>query len=112
MGKPKSSSVKLYGFVSKDAELQYLDNGSPKVTFNMAVNFFNKWKKEEEQKTTSWVKVTVLGDNAEDVVSVAAKGAFILVEGRLTDVGVYKDAPQMYVIADSVSKEQLPSKGD
>lgn len=78
------SQVTLVGNLVRDAELRYTPNGSPVVTFGLAVN--RRWQNKTTQQweeQVSFFDVTCWRDLAENVASTVSKGNRVIVTGRL-----------------------------
>lgn len=72
------------GRVTRDAELKYIgSNNTPMVEIGLCSNRI--WSKDgEKQEEPTFVDITLWGKRAESLAQYLKKGAFILVEGRLT----------------------------
>ena len=71
------------GNVGKEPEFRYNAKGQGQCKFSLAVNRNYKGADGEWKEETEWVNVVVWGDLAERVSTKAAKGAHVLVHGRM-----------------------------
>lgn len=77
------AKVILVGKVGRDAEMRYTPSGQAVTSFSVAVNeFFTK--DNQQQKKTTWFRVSCWGKLAENCNQYVKKGMEVLVEGRLT----------------------------
>lgn len=77
------NKVFLIGRLTRDPELRYLPNGTPKAELRLATSREYKDKNGEKQKDTCYVDVVVWSRQAEIAKQYLAKGRQIFVEGRL-----------------------------
>ncbi len=78
---PSMNKVTVIGYLGKDAEMIYLKNGSPKISFSMATT--EKWKENEEWKEkTEWHNIVFFGDRFE-YIGELKKGNLVLIEGKI-----------------------------
>ncbi|MCW8139205.1 MAG: single-stranded DNA-binding protein [Planctomycetota bacterium] len=77
------NKVFLIGRLTRDPELRYLPNGTPKAELRLATSREWKDKNGEKQKDTCYVDVIVWSRQAEIAKQYLAKGRQIFVEGRL-----------------------------
>jgi single-strand DNA-binding protein len=74
--------VILVGNLGRDPEMRYTPGGQAVCTLSVATN--RTWTRDgEQQKETTWFRVTVWGKQAESVNQFLKKGRQVLVEGRL-----------------------------
>ena len=74
----------LIGNLTKDPEIRYTPQGTPVVTFRLAVN--SKFKSGDEMKQEAlFIDIVVFGKHAEPVGQYLTKGSSALVEGRLQE---------------------------
>lgn len=76
------NKVFLIGRLTRDPELRRSQSGTDIVGFGLAVNRSYK-KNDERQEETTFVDVTVFGNQATTVSEYCVKGKQVLVEGRL-----------------------------
>ncbi len=84
------NTITISGNMGKDPELKEFQSGTKKATFSVAVSEGVKVNNQWETKTT-WVLVEFWGNDAEYINSYGAKGAFIVVTGRLAEDTWEKD---------------------
>lgn len=75
--------VILLGNITRDIELKYLQSGTAVTEIGLAVNDRRKDAGGNWIEETTFVDVTLWGRNAEIVSEYLAKGAPVMVEGRL-----------------------------
>src|ERR1044072_842442 len=76
--------VVLLGNLTRDPEVKYLSSGTGVTEIGLAVNrtWFDQ-KTNERKEETTFVDVTLWGRQAEVAGEYLAKGAPVLIEGRL-----------------------------
>lgn len=67
--------IQLIGRLGKDPEMRFTGKGKAFTKFSVAVSEYND--------QTSWYRVTVWGDRAENCNKYLSKGSMVYVEGRL-----------------------------
>ena len=75
----------LVGNLGQDPELRYLEDGTAVCTISVAVN-----KKRQDDKLTTWYRVSVWRGSAENVCKYLKKGSKVLVEGSNLRVSLYE----------------------
>jgi single-strand DNA-binding protein len=102
-----ANSVHVVGNITRDPELRFTPNGQARATFGLAVN--RRWQNRQTQEweeATSFFDVTCWGDLGDNVSESLAKGARVIVIGRLdqrsweTDNGEKRS--KVEIIADEV----------
>ena len=102
-----ANSVHVVGNITRDPELRFTPTGQARATFGLAVN--RRWQNRQTQEweeATSFFDVTCWGDLGDNVSESLAKGARVLVIGRLeqrsweTDQGEKRS--KVEIIADEV----------
>ena len=102
-----ANSVHVVGNITRDPELRFTPNGQARATFGLAVN--RRWQNRQTQEweeATSFFDVTCWGDLGDNVSESLAKGARVMVIGRLdqrsweTDNGEKRS--KVEIIADEV----------
>ncbi len=89
------SSINIFtiiGNVTKDAELRYTANGTPSVTFKVAVNNVYVDRAGVKHSETDFIPVTTYGKQAENDAKFVKKGSLVAVAGRIRSW--YKSAEQ------------------
>ena len=77
----RMNKVILSGGVTKDAELNFLTNGTPKMMFNLAVE--RSYQKDKNNKKVDFITCELFGKSAENLCQYITKGKQIMVEGEL-----------------------------
>ena len=75
--------VFLIGRLTRDPELRFLPNGTPKAELRLATSREYKDRNGEKQKDTCYVDIVVWSRQAEIAKQYLAKGRQVFVEGRL-----------------------------
>ncbi|MBM4128505.1 MAG: single-stranded DNA-binding protein [Nitrospira sp.] len=78
------NKVVLIGNLTKDPELRYTPQGTPVVSFRLAVNYRYRQVDEVKQETM-FIDNVVFGKQAETCSKYLNKGSSVLVEGRLRE---------------------------
>ena len=95
--------VTLVGRLTRDAELRKTSNGTSVASFTVAVD---NYAKAGEDRTASFIPVTIWDKGADLVAKFTHKGALIAVDGRLNQRSYTgkdgKNVSVLEVIADSV----------
>lgn len=76
------NKIILMGWLGRDPEKRYTQNGTPVASFSLAVDRDFKDKATGE-KVTDWINVTAWRQTAEFVSRYFTKGRLAVVEGRL-----------------------------
>ncbi len=77
------NKIILVGNLGKDPELRYTPQGIAVCSFTMATNEKRKDKTGEPQDITTWFKVTLWRQQAENAAKYLTKGSSVYIEGRL-----------------------------
>ena len=77
----RMNKVILSGGVTKDAELNFLTTGTPKMMFNLAVE--RNYQKDKNNKKVDFITCEMLGKHTENLCQYITKGKQIMVEGEL-----------------------------
>lgn len=78
-----ASPTVFIGNATQDPELKVLANGTPKLSFSVAVNHFWTDQGGEKQEKTSFFNVVAWRGLAEDAARVVEKGIRLVIVGRL-----------------------------
>lgn len=89
------NKVILFGNLGADPELKYAQSGTAILKLSLATNERVK-KGEEWTDHTEWHRVTVFGKRAEGLSKFLAKGAAVMVEGRLRTSKYEKEGQTHY----------------
>ncbi len=111
--------VTLIGFLSRDPESDYTPNGTLRIKFSIPVNRRYTDRNGQDQESTAWYNVSVLGRRADGLMKLIEMGALVkgkqvYVDGRLdprewTDKEG-KNRTSLDVLADNI--ELLGTRGD
>lgn len=78
-----ASPTTIVGNITADPELKFLNNGTPKTEFSVAVSHYWTDSSGEKQEKTSFFDVIAWRYLAEDAARVLQKGVRVVVTGRL-----------------------------
>lgn len=78
-----ASPVTLVGNLTADPKLEFLNNGTAKLTFSIACNHYWTDQSGQKQDKTSYFNIVAWRTLAEDGGNVLGKGAKVVVTGRL-----------------------------
>jgi single-strand DNA-binding protein len=84
------SAITVIGNLTADPQLTFAGNGTPKLAFSVAVNYFWNDADGARQERTSFFNAVVWKQLAEDAAAVLEKGMRVVVTGRLEQRS-YKD---------------------
>ena len=104
------NSVTIVGNITRDPELRFTQNGTARVTFGVAVN--RRWQNRqtsEWEEATSFFNVVGWRDLAENASESLAKGARIIVTGRLEQRSWETDGGDKRSVVEVVADEIGPS---
>jgi single-strand DNA-binding protein len=77
------NKIIIVGNLGKDPDLRYTPQGIAVCSFSMATNEKRKDKTGELQDITTWFKVTLWRQQAENAAKYLTKGSPVYIEGRL-----------------------------
>lgn len=80
---PSVNRITLIGHAGRDAELKYSANGNAVSDFTMAVSDRKRNQAGNWEDKTTWFRVRMFGNTAENVSQYVTKGKTVYVEGRL-----------------------------
>ena len=83
------NKVIISGYVVRDAELNYIGEGVPKMSFCLGVN--RSYQKDKNNKKSDFINFELFGKRAENLCQYVTKGKQILVEGELNIDNYEKD---------------------
>lgn len=77
------NNVQLIGYLGRDPELKYIQNGTPVCDFSIAIT--EKYNSESKGKieNTTWVKIVVWNKLAENCNNFLKKGSLVFVNGKI-----------------------------
>ena len=86
------NSLAAIGNISANAEVKYLANGDPLLSFNFALN-----SGFGEKQVTTWLRCTLFGKRAETLAPMLLKGTKIGITGEITNrKWIDKDGAEKY----------------
>jgi single-strand DNA-binding protein len=77
------NKITIVGNLGRDPELRYTPQGIAVCSFSMATNEKRRDKSGEMQDTTTWFKITLWRQQAENAAKYLTKGSPVYIEGRL-----------------------------
>lgn len=77
------NKITVVGNLGKDPELRYTPQGAAVASFSMATNEKRRDKSGELQDVTTWFKITLWRNQAENAAKYLTKGSPVYIEGRL-----------------------------
>lgn len=77
------NKLTIVGNLGRDPELRYTPQGTAVASFSMASNEKRKDKEGTLQNVTTWFRVTLWGNMAENATKYLTKGRSVYIEGRL-----------------------------
>lgn len=81
---PGVNEVRLVGYLGRDPEVRYTQNGTAVATLNVATTrSFKRQDAKEYEEETEWHRVAVWGKRGEATAKILKKGSLIYVKGRL-----------------------------
>lgn len=104
-----ASPTVLIGNATGDPELKYLNNGTAKLAFSVAVNHF--WTDQEgtKQEKTSFFNIVAWRGLAEDAARVVEKGIRLVITGRLEQRSWEGDDGKKNSIVELIADDIAPS---
>src|SRR5258706_12852436 len=102
----------IVGNLGKDPDLRYTPQGKAVANFSLATNEKRKDKSGEMVDITTWFKITVWGNQAENAAKYLYKGSPIYIQGRLQiEEWTDRDNNNRYTLAVNASDMQFISAG-
>ena len=77
------NKITIVGNIGKDSDLRYTPQGVAVCSFTMATNEKRRDKSGELQDATTWFKITLWRQQAENAAKYLTKGSSVYIEGRL-----------------------------
>ncbi len=77
------NKIIIVGNLGRDPELRYTPQGIAVCSFTMATNEKRRDKSGELQDVTTWFKITLWRQQAENAAKYLTKGSAVYIEGRL-----------------------------
>lgn len=107
------NKIILVGNLGKDPELRYTPQGDAVCSFSVATNERKKDKSGEFQDVTTWFKVTLWRNQAENAAKYLAKGRQVYIEGRLQiEEWTDRDGKERYSLAVQATDMHFISDGN
>lgn len=102
------NKIILVGNLGRDPELRYTPQGDAVCSFSMATNERKKDKSGEFQDVTTWFKVTLWRNQAENAAKYLSKGRQVYIEGRLgVEEWTDRDGKERYTLAVTATDMQF-----
>ncbi len=102
------NKITLIGNLGRDPELRYTPQGDAVCSFTIATNEKKKDKSGEFQDVTTWFKVTLWRNQAENAAKYLAKGRQVYIEGRLgVEEWTDRDGKERFTLAVTASDMQF-----
>lgn len=77
------STITILGYLGRDPEFRYTPTGTAVCSFSVATSRAWTNPSGEQQKETTWYKVTIWNKMAENVSQFLHKGSLVFVEGSI-----------------------------
>jgi single-strand DNA-binding protein len=77
------NKITIVGNLGRDPELRYTPQGHAVASFSLATNEKRRDKSGELQDVTTWFKITLWRNQAENATKYLTKGSPVYIEGRL-----------------------------
>lgn len=77
------NKITIVGNLGRDPDLRYTPQGVAVCSFSMATNEKRRDKSGEPQDITTWFKITLWRQQAENAAKYLTKGSPVYIEGRL-----------------------------
>lgn len=102
------NKIILVGNLGRDPELRYTPQGDAVCSFTIATNERKKDKSGEFQDVTTWFKVTLWRNQAENAAKYLSKGRQVYIEGRLgIEEWTDRDGKDRYTLAVTATDMQF-----
>lgn len=117
------NKIILIGNLGRDPELRYTPSGLAVCDFSVATNEKKKDGNGEFQDITTWFKITLWGDKAENASKYLEKGRQVYIEGRIrlsewtdrdnnTRQTLEVTASEMQFLSDGNRSSNMPGNSD
>ena len=102
------NKIILVGNLGRDPELRYTPQGDAVCSFTIATNERKKDKSGEFQDVTTWFKITLWRNQAENAAKYLSKGRQVYIEGRLgVEEWTDRDGKDRYTLAVTATDMQF-----
>ncbi|HMQ03991.1 MAG TPA: single-stranded DNA-binding protein [Pyrinomonadaceae bacterium] len=106
------NKITLIGHLGKDPELRYTPQGVAVCDFSLATNDKKRDQAGELQNVTTWFKVTLWRQQAENAAKYLSKGRQVYIEGRLrVEDWTDRDGNNRYTLEVQASEMQFIDSG-
>ena len=93
------NKIIIVGNLGRDPELRYTPQGVAVCSFSMATNEKKRDKSGEMQDVTTWFRITLWRNTAENAAKYLTKGSPVYIEGRLgVEEWTDRDGNQRYTL--------------
>jgi len=108
------NKIIIVGNLGRDPELRYTPQGVAVCSFTMATNEKRRDKSGELQDTTTWFKITLWRQQAENAAKYLTKGSPVYIEGRLRiEEWTDRDQNKRYTLdVQATDMQFISSRGD
>lgn len=108
------NKITIVGNLGRDPELRYTPQGAAVCSFSMATNEKRRDKSGEMQDITTWFKVTLWRNQAENAAKYLTKGSPVYIEGRLRiEEWTDRDGNNRYTLdVQATDMQFIGSRGD
>ncbi len=108
------NKITIVGNLGRDPELRYTPQGAAVCSFSMATNEKRRDKSGELQDITTWFKVTLWRNQAENAAKYLTKGSPVYIEGRLRiEEWTDRDGNNRYTLdVQATDMQFIGSRGD
>lgn len=106
------NKITIIGNLGRDPELRFTPQGVAVCSFTMATNEKRRDKSGEMQDVTTWFKITLWRQQAENAAKYLTKGSPVYIEGRLRiDEWTDRDNNRRYTLDVQATDMQFISAG-
>lgn len=108
------NKIIVVGNLGRDPELRYTPQGIAVCSFTMATNEKRRDKSGELQDVTTWFKITLWRQQAENAAKYLTKGSSVYIEGRLRiEEWTDRDQNKRYTLdVQATDMQFIGSRGD
>ena len=108
------NKIIIVGNLGRDPDLRYTPQGIAVCSFSMATNEKRKDKSGETQDITTWFKITLWRQQAENAAKYLTKGSPVYIEGRLRiEEWIDRDQNKRYTLdVQATDMQFISSRGE